>query len=148
MIQRKQSLFLLLSVLLFAATYYFPFGTLPSYELFAYRTLEVQGALMEGVQHYYFAMPMSIAATITLMAIFMYGKRQRQMAVIRLTFVLYAISFVLMVLYFMNAAQIFGDGFKPGISFFLAFASFFLNILAVRAIKQDDRLVKSADRIR
>lgn len=148
MIQRKQTVYLFLSVLLFAATYYFPFGMLQTYELFAYHTRDAQGGMLDDVQNYSFAVPMSIAATITLLSIFMYNNRQRQMAVIRLTFILYAISFVLMTLYFMNASKILGDGFRPGISFFIAFVAFFLNILAVRSIKKDDRLVKSVDRIR
>jgi hypothetical protein len=149
MIQRIQSVFLLLSVVLFTATYYFPFGTFDEISLHSYGALDGNGIPIPEIQHYFFAIPMSLAALFSLGAIFLYGNRQRQMAIIRFTFILFALSFVLLAFYIANAGNTMEDrSFAFGSSFFLPFISFFLNMLAVRAIKKDEQLVKSVDRIR
>lgn len=149
MLQRKQTLFLLLSVILYSITYYFPYGQYGSNLLLSYRAVDSNNTMISGISTYYFAIPLSIAATITLISIFLYGNRQRQMGTVRLTFIFFAVSFVLLSLYMMKAQNAFPDeSIKPGISFFLPFGSFFLNMFALRAIRKDDQLVKSVDRIR
>lgn len=66
------------------------------------------------------------------------------MAVLRLTFILFAASFALMAFYIRGAAACLNDtDFMPGVSFFLVFVSFVLNMFALRAIKKDDMLVRS-----
>lgn len=149
MIQRKQSLLLLLSVLLFISTYYFPFGNFNENALHSYKVLNAEGVEVEGINHYFFAIPLSIAATITMLSIFLYSNRQRQMNIVRITFILFAASFVLMALYIADTGKQFsGLEFKIGPSFFFPFASFFLNMLALRLIRKDDKRIKSVDRIR
>jgi len=146
MLQRKQSLFLAVSVILFVITYYFPFGKFADAEMQSYH-LVVAGNELPSVSTYYFAVPLSIAATLTLISIFLYGNRQRQMMLVRLTFIFFAVSFALLALYTMDAQKQF-SGFSFGLSFFLPFISFFLNMLALRAIRSDEKLVRSVDRIR
>ncbi len=149
MIQRKQTLFLLLSVLVFIATYYFPFGKFGGNELHSYSVLDSTGAVNDQIQNYYFALPLSIAATLTLVSIFLYGNLKRQMTVVRFSFILFTLSVVLLAFYIRSAASIFsGESFAPGISFYLPFVSSFLNMYALRLMRKDEKLIKSVDRIR
>jgi hypothetical protein len=51
--------------------------------------------------------------------------------------------------YIMDAVKVLTpEPFALGISFFLPFAAFFLNLIALRGIKKDEQLVKSLDRLR
>jgi len=71
------------------------------------------------------------------------------MAVVRLSFIFYAASFALMSLYILDAVKVLVDApFSMGVSFFLPFAAFFSNLIALRGIKKDEQLIKSLDRLR
>lgn len=150
MIQRIQSLYLFLSVLLFSATYYFPFVSSNLFEIRSYGVTALNDRTNLEVSTYYFIIPMALAATISLVAIFLYKNRQRQMAVLRTTFILYAISFALLALCIKDSQQFLTstDEISLGFSFFAPFVSLLLNLLALRAIRKDEKLVKSVDRIR
>jgi hypothetical protein len=149
MIQRKQTLFLAASVVLFLSTFGFPFGMIGTHELHNYKVIAADGTPVEGISTYYFSIPMAIAALISTFAIFQYKNRQRQMAIVRFTFVFFAASFALMSLYIMNAVKVLdGQPFTLGVSFFLPFAAFFSNLIALRGIKKDEQLIKSLDRLR
>jgi len=149
MIQRKQTLFLAASVILFLSTFGFPFGTIGTHELHNYKVMSADGTAVEGINTYYFSIPLAIASLISAYAIFLYNNRQRQMAIVRLSFIFYAASFALMSLYIMNAVKgLEGQPFSLGISFFLPFAAFFANLIALRGIKKDEQLIKSLDRLR
>ncbi len=149
MIQRKQTLFLAASVILFLSTFGFPFGTIGTHELRNYKVISADGTAVEGINTYYFSIPLAIASLISAYAIFLYNNRQRQMAIVRLSFIFYAASFALMSLYIMNAVKVLeGQPFSLGISFFLPFAAFFANLIALRGIKKDEQLIKSLDRLR
>lgn len=149
MIQRKQTLFLAASVLLFLSTFAFPFGTIGSNELHNYKVISTDGTDVSGISTYYFSIPLAIASIISAYAIFLYSNRRRQMAVVRISFIFYAASFALMSLYILNAVKALGgDTFQWGVSFFLPFAAFFSNMIALRGINKDEQLVKSLDRLR
>jgi|694.fasta_scaffold10007_12 hypothetical protein len=149
MIQRKQSIFLLTSVVLFALTFAFPFGKVGEIALHNYAALNSEGLRTEGISHYFFSATLSVAAVISMISIFLYNNRQQQMSVLRLSFIFFAASFALLALYIKSAtAVIQGNGFSFGISFFLPFGSFLMNMLALRSIRKDEQLVKSLDRLR
>ncbi|MFM7729237.1 MAG: DUF4293 domain-containing protein [Flavobacteriales bacterium] len=149
MIQRKQTLFLAISVVLFLSTFAFPFGTIGAYELHNYKVIDGEGAAFQGISTYYFSIPLAIATILSTVAIFNYSNRLRQMALVRLTFIFYAASFALMSMYIIDAVKVIqSEAFTWGVSFFLPFAAFFSNLIALRGIKKDEQLVKSLDRIR
>jgi lipopolysaccharide export LptBFGC system permease protein LptF len=92
---------------------------------------------------------MAIASIVSAFAIFLYSNRQRQMAAVRISFIFFAASFALMSLYIMQAVNVLSnESFEFGISFFLPFAAFFSNMIALRGIRKDEQLVKSLDRLR
>jgi len=149
MIQRKQTIFLIASVLLFLATFTQPFGTFGTTELHNYKAITADGTPVEGISTYYFSIPLAIASLISLAAIFMYKNRMRQMAMVRLTFIFFAASFALMSLYIMDATKLLSaEPFGFGLSFFMPFVAFFMNLTALRGIRKDEQLVKSLDRLR
>jgi len=150
MLQRVQTIFLLISVMLFAVTSYFPFASGDLFEIRSYGIRSLDGQTMEDVSTYYFILPMALAAAITLLAIFMFGNRQSQMAFVRITFIIYAISFALLALCIKDCQTLLTptDNFTLGVSFYTPLVSLLFNMLALRAIRKDDKLVKSADRIR
>lgn len=149
MIQRKQTLFLAASVILFLSTFAFPFGTIGTHELHNYKVISTDGTAVEGISTYYFSIPLAIASIISAYAIFLYNNRQRQMAVVRMSFIFFAASFALMSMYIMDAMNVIQEGeFALGVSFFLPFAAFFSNLIALRGIKKDEQLIKSLDRLR
>lgn len=149
MIQRKQTLFLALSVLMFTLSYYFSFGNFGSNMLATYHAEDATGAHIPNISTYLFGIPFSLAATLTLVSVFMYKNLQRQMAVIRFSFILFTASAVLLVFYIRSASATFSEEkFTPGVSFFLLFGCIFLNMYALRLIRKDDKLLKSVDRIR
>lgn len=149
MIQRKQTIFLAASVVLFLSTFGFPFGTIGANELHNYKVIAADGTGVAGINTYYFSIPLAIASLISAYAIFLYNNRQRQMATVRITFIFYAASFALMSMYILDAVKVLNsDSFALGISFFLPFGSFFCNLIALRGIRKDEQLIKSLDRLR
>jgi Kef-type K+ transport system membrane component KefB len=136
--------------MLFAVTSYFPFVSSDIFEIRSYEVKALDNQITLDISTYYFIVPMALAAAISLFAIFLYSNRQRQMATVRVTFILYAISFALMALCIKDSQKLLtnNDQLSLGIAFFSPFLSLLLNLLALRAIRKDDKLVKSVDRIR
>lgn len=150
MLQRIQSIYLLISVMLFAVTSYFPFVSSDIFEIRSYGVKALNNQITLDISTYYFIVPMALATALSLFAIFLYSNRQRQMAIVRVTFILYAISFALLALCIKDSQKLLtnNDQLSLGIAFFSPFLSLLFNLLALRAIRKDDKLVRSVDRIR
>ena len=143
MIQRIQSIFLLLACILLSLVFVFPFfkGNQSTSGFFSdsQYTIQDHPALL-GVT--------VGAAVIALIAIFMYKNRSLQQKLVYLAILLcIALLIVVFVLGFgdtpdlMNQASIFVGSFLP------LLAVVFLGI-SLRGIRKDDRIVKSMDRLR
>jgi hypothetical protein len=133
----------------YALTFAFPFGNIGDIELHNYAAVNAEGVKTEGISHYFFSACLSVAAIISFISIFLYKNRHQQMSVLRLSFIFFAASFALLALYIKSASTVIQQGaFSFGISFFLPFGSFLLNMLALRSIRKDEQLVKSLDRLR
>jgi hypothetical protein len=136
--------------MLFAVTSYFPFVSSDIFEIRSYGVKALNNQITLDISTYYFIVPMALATAISLFAIFLYSNRQRQMAIVRVTFILYAISFALLALCIKDSQKLLtnNDQLSLGIAFFSPFLSLLFNLLALRAIRKDDKLVRSVDRIR
>ena len=88
-----------------------------------------------------------IAAVLALISIFSFKKRQNQFVLNRLNIIL---NFILIGLLVFRLQNLPGGAFVPvkGIGMFLPLFSILFLVLANRAIKKDEDLVKSVDRIR
>jgi hypothetical protein len=133
MIQRIQSIYLLL-----ASAAAFLVLRLPFYYTPTPSSLEINGAAQ-----YSTLISLAFSACLSFIAIFLYGNRMLQLKVVLVNFLLSAlIGFFIYKVVITNP----GGGFTlPSISLFLIPI---LQILAMVKIYKDERLVKSADRLR
>ncbi|NMH27311.1 DUF4293 family protein [Flavobacterium silvaticum] len=136
MIQRIQTVYLFL-VLLVA-------GVLP----FVFPLWKTDG------KDFYFASSLTysslfgLSATLALLALLFYQKRQHQFVIDRLNIIL---NLILLGLFLYRSLNLSGEAAnvsEKGIGMFLPFISIVLLVLANRAIKKDEDLVKSVDRLR
>ena len=152
MIQRIQSAYLLLAVVLMGVTMSMPLGLYvdPSgvaSTLYAYG-LDVAGTEHDGSCWGIFAIAL-LAAIIAFATIFLYKNRKLQ---IRLTifntlviigwygtFAAFAMAY---------ARQMTSAAFHCGTGAILPLVAIVLNLLAIRGIRKDERLVQAADRLR
>ena len=88
-----------------------------------------------------------LAAALSVLSIFSYKKRQTQFVYNRLNMIL---NFILLGLFVYQSLNLSGETLvsEKGIGMFLPIVSIILLALANKAIKKDEDLVKSADRIR
>lgn len=88
-----------------------------------------------------------LSAALSVIAIFSYKKRQTQVVYNRLNMIL---NFILLGLFVYQSLNLSGETLvsEKGIGMFLPIVSIILSALANKAIKKDEDLVKSADRIR
>ena len=109
--------------------------------------------LVDG-KEYYFAYSLTysslfgLSATLALMALLFYQKRQHQFVINRLNIIL---NLILLGLFLYRSLNLSGETdavSEKGIGMFLPFVSIVLLVLANRAIKKDEDLVKSVDRLR
>ncbi len=153
MIQRIQTLFLLVSTVALVASYFIPFGSLPDgiqvLELRSYGVKSQEGVYLDTVSTWWFHIPLSMVIVANLWTLFLYNDRRRQILILKVTFLLFAVSFVLLSMYINEAGKAYSNiKMKPGISVVLVFVGLALNWLAARAIRKDEELVRSVDRIR
>jgi hypothetical protein len=131
MIQRIQSIFLVIAAGLFAYMSFFsPIWVLPNEELMAQDDTKM------------FVLCLS-SMLLTLIALFVFANRRLQMKLIRLTIITELIISVRMYLVTLEHNVSIGTN-----TYLLLAAAFIALILAYRGVKKDDDLVRSADRVR
>lgn len=138
MIQRIQTIYLLLVTIACLAYIFVPFGGIKTPE----------GAIeIWSIKKVVPIMAAAIAvAVVAVAAIFLYANRKLQLKVVLLNIVL---SFVLITLFFYGLTQHIGiKNYVFKIGAILPVFVLFFNILAYGAIKSDENLVKSMDRLR
>lgn len=145
MIQRKQSIWLLLAALLNAGVLYF--------DLYHSHTVvngvDTLGQLRVG-DHYPSLLIALVTIMVPLIAIFMFGNRQRQLAMAVFSIVA-TISFITMTLSRVtNLAKAVPPPSSGSywIGAVLPVIAIMFLILAIVGIRKDDKLVKSMDRLR
>ncbi len=158
MIQRIQTIYLILAVIAGCLTFFLPFthfyaGDLQVGEYAMFGVFNIQSDTLEMTNPMGF--PMWILATISiasaLLSIFFYKERKRQIKVVRLSFFLhlawlvfafFAIDAINNSLYAGSIRILYHSGFyMPLIALIFLF-------LAIRGIKKDEELVRSLDRLR
>ena len=136
MLQRIQTVYMLLAILAMAGLYvWFPVINNP------------EGGLLIEKNELVVAIPLALAAVLVLAAIFQFKKRQLQFVLNRLAILL---NFVLLGVFVFRALSISGETLvsEKGIALFVPIISIVFLALANKAIRRDEELVKSADRLR
>lgn len=164
MIQRIQSIFLLLTALVLIATLFFPIWSEVSGESMERAILNVyelrfekvnddgtRGELYNVKSTFYISIFMFVGAAIALFAIFQYKNRLRQIQLGALNSLVVGGSIIFTWFVYINKAELLVDATKQGdfgIGFYLPLVALLLNSFANRFIRKDEKLVRSADRLR
>ena len=137
MIQRIQTIYLLLA---FVVTGILPF-LIPLWTM-------SDGAAYFFMQNQVYVIILGLSTTLSLLSIVSYKKRQNQFVIGRLNIIL---NLILLGLFVYRSLNVSGETLavsEKGIGMFLPIVAIVLLVLANKAIKKDEDLVKSVDRLR
>ena len=137
MLQRIQTIYLLLA---FVATGVLPFF-IPLWTM-------SDGKEYVFIQNQVYVALLGLSTTLTLVSIVSYKKRQNQFVMGRLNIILNLILLGLFVYRSLNVSGETPAVSEKGIGMFLPIVAIVLLVLANKAIKKDEDLVKSVDRLR
>jgi len=137
MIQRIQTVYLLAALVISVVLpFFFPLWTLNDGNVFYF------------MQSQLYAVLFGLSATLSLLGILSYKKRQHQFVIGRLNIIL---NLILLGLFVYRSLNLSGEAVavsEKGIGMFLPIISIVFLVLANKAIKKDEDLVKSVDRLR
>lgn len=154
MIQRIQTLYLLIVAVLLAVMLFVPLAWFSSeageFELYAFSLQSADGSVAQSA--IYMGILIILSTVLPLLTIFLYRRRLLQIRLCVVEMVFLVGSVIMEAVYYFLSRRVFSElalhnqGFKPAIA--LPIVALFFTFLAVRAIFRDEMLVRSADRIR
>ena len=161
MIQRIQTIYLLLSVAAIAAMFFFPLAQITgiSEEYFLkvtgiYNSIDQLGSSYLCLSFFPISGLLALEIIFTLTIIFLYKKRNRQMMLCKLNLLILTVIIAVVFFYADYVISLTGLPLPKDtlvnykFTCLLPVISIILNYLAIRAIKKDDDLVRAADRLR
>ena len=157
MIQRIQSVYLLIAATASSTFFFIPISTIALYE--SNFVIKASGIYYLDGDSYIFDRPLLAVSSVllfhilmTLITIFQFKNRKLQITISNLNLVLILVGMVLVFFYRGALPEKPIDGSEPTISYHLGgllpLFSFVLIFLGRKAIKKDDELVRSAERLR
>ncbi len=151
MIQRKQSLYLLLGAILNLVCLFLPLG---SFELKGMGVSPVLYNLAlvdyDGVYNFAYCplfVTLALSGIIALVTVFLYKNRPLQMRLCSISIALILIWMILHVVFMYTSLSDIGE-YNKNLTTVFPFISAILFWLAYKGVRHDEQLVKSADRIR
>lgn len=149
MIQRIQTVYLLLVSILLGITLFAPlawFGI--GNEIYMLRAFSVESPAGQTVQSpaFWTGILLACSAVLPVLTIFLYKRRMLQIRLCAVEFVLLVGCVAMLACSYFGHGEVDAQGMKPAI--FLPVVAMLLVFLAGRAIFRDEILVKSLDRIR
>lgn len=137
MLQRQQTLWLLLSTACALLSYWLPFfsGTKNVNNV-------VEKALLDGSSSFSLMVLTGLSAALSLFTVFLFKNRKLQ---VRLCLTGIALSVIIIVLYFTEIKKLSGS---ISLSCLVVFAILIGYVMAAYRIRKDEKLVKSLDRLR
>lgn len=151
MIQRVQSVYLLLAAVLMFVFYLFPIATFTT-DAFAFEFYNCHITHPENLEPPIALLPLAILPFISLLlsliSIFLFKKRKLQLRVNKLNLLVLLFVVAAVVFYFVRIGNLLGGDVKYGFSGILPLVIVVLVLMANKAIKNDEKLVRAADRIR
>jgi len=150
MIQRKQTIFLILAIICTVVAMCLPVCTFVSADGATSAMYNLWLTTADGV-HQLKVWPLFVILLVTLpfavVAIFAYKNRMFQARLCRLNMFLIFGWYIVAIVYTRTLPEA-GSGMSFGIGWYLPFISMILYLLARRGIIADEKLVKAADRLR
>jgi len=147
MIQRIQTIFLLLAAACAFCLFAFPFGTTAS-------PVSASSIYNDGIYNIQDSPALlalfCIAGGLAFVSIFLFNNRKTQMTLARIAIVANLIGLVMVIVFYYNNAAVLQEvnDEENIIGFSLPIAFLIFGILALRFIKKDENLVSSMDRLR
>ena len=149
MIQRIQTIYLLLSIVLMVALNWLPLTTFGELNFFTYGILATAGECALAITTYPIAVTIIASTILALIAIFMYKNRMKQVKVVSISIFLDIMFYPIFAAYIWYAKDLLSDiNYSLSFALLIPIISIILKFLAAKAIKADEKLVRSADRIR
>lgn len=156
MIQRKQTIFLLLAAISLSTLFFFPLakfiGDLDSLELYIYK---VQSLVPDHVPSFPAILPLIMAFMAVLMfliavaSIFMYKNRKMQMFLVKSGIIVNIVLIAAFFFYYVKELEMAtGALVSYEVGTYILLAPFVFFTLAYRGIVSDEKLIRSADRLR
>lgn len=154
MIQRIQTIYLLMVMLLMAVLCFLPlFDFTGSDQLIStFSTMGIESSQAES--HTWGVLTIAaLAAIVPLINIFLFKKRKLQIKLCHLTTFLIIFFYVTVAAYLYaytnkNGIDIFTIGIQPHIALTMPLIALIFNLLSIKRIKKDEKLIRSLDRIR
>jgi hypothetical protein len=154
MIQRIQTVYLLIAEMLIGALFFVPFGEIIAKEGHIYR-FDINGIYLEGIQKpeiIYGSLPLAILLAVSLIlilvTIFLFKNRILQMRLSTINiFILLGLS-SLIFYSISSGAKALSGVYSLTLYFVFPIITAIIIYLAIRAIRRDELLVRSIDRIR
>ncbi|PKP09430.1 MAG: hypothetical protein CVU09_10825 [Bacteroidetes bacterium HGW-Bacteroidetes-4] len=151
MIQRIQTLFLVLAAALLVAMYWFPLASFTAndviYKLFACRFQHPETGIALIATLPLAVLP-CLSAILSLIIVFKYKNRVLQMRLCKLVMLVLATALLVEAIYFFRIGPMLNTSGQWAFGAIFPFIALLLEFLAHRNIKKDEKLVRSADRIR
>ncbi len=146
MIQRIQSIFLLLAGGSFLSLFKLPFAQTDK----AVSNSAFLADAAYGIQDHVSLMgTFGLAGALAIIAIFLFKNRSLQMRLTMFSVIAAVIGTILTVVLFMQEGQVKSSQVvNDGLGAYLGFAGLIFAILAYRFVQKDDKLVRSMDRLR
>lgn len=146
MIQRIQSIFLLLAAACAFCLFAFPFGTTESpveNSIYADSTYNINDSVA-------LLALFCIAGGLAFISIFLFNNRKTQLLLGRFAIIANIIGFIMVIVFYINSAEVLQnvDDNENIIGFSLPIAFLVFAFLAQRFISKDEKLVDSMDRLR
>lgn len=161
MIQRVQSIFLLIATIIPIVLIFIPFGYVDTeMARYVYNSISLKEMIPDGasvIRLYYLAFCLVLTAALSCFAIFRYKNRIKQMQTVSFTMIVFLISLLLILWvcpdiifkkFFSARMEDFSFTFNSVPLLILIIVEAVCLFLANRFIKKDEELVRSADRLR
>ena len=162
MIQRRQTIYMLLSAIVSALLFFMPLASFDANgNVMRFTIFGIQNPLENLTLSTTYTWPLVVLAILMTLApivtIFLYKKRELQVRLCRLNMLVTIIFIGLIFLYYESDLQqviaaVEGDEYQLDVAYFIGMVlpliNLVLEILAIRGIKKDIELLKSIDRLR
>ena len=156
MIQRKQSIFLLLSAIALGLLFYFPLasfiGDKDSLVLYIYKLISLVPDNTPSLPNYFIlpALTMNmLLVMLTIVTVFLFKNRKLQLNIVRIILILLMIMIGGFFFYYVDVLENLSGGLTDyDIGAYMPLIAFVFYIFAYRGIMSDEKLIRSADRLR
>jgi len=156
MIQRIQSIYLLGSILVCVLIYFLPLGYINSDTLIKYSVCGFYNVESGNMVQFNWLLSsiLSVSIFLQLIGVFLYKNRRRQAMLVQISLITILLFIVLALMYqdisalIQESSSFLGEEISFTWNIILIGISWILTYLAMKAIKKDEALIRSADRMR